>query len=412
MSRYTLLLAAVAVGAVVILQSSHTPQPAPQPPAKPCPCPKPDDDDAPPRRPCPGPRPWPRACAAAGRQPQKGGLTSPDGTVAVKIPIFTLALRKNISSGGAGCCGSRSLEYAARNVGEERLYDLPEQMRQAGIPGGDNPYTIATKMRRFAPDARYFQDTNSTLEVLEACLRTYRIACVGYGGHDPHYSGHVDHCVCVVACDLARDWICILDNNCPAENELVWMGAHEFQSRWEECCHRWVYSLLATRPGAPPQQGSVPDASGADSGDWRGFADDGNEYALWQRGRQIGNWRVDRRLYYPRRATGGFGDGTDPPIPPPQWPDYPATRTVGDRLNYGLDAAVNWIATGSQIDGHKASRAELLALIGPELAPVAPPADPLGPLIVLARANSTILICVGVVVALMILSRPKKELEE
>jgi hypothetical protein len=412
MSRHTLLLAAIAVGALLLFQSSHTPQTAPPPPVKPSPSPQPDDDDAPPRRPCPGPRPWPHVLTAPGREPQKGGLVSPDGTVRVKIPVFDLVLKHNISSRGLGCCGSRSLEYAARNVGEERLYDLPEQMRRAGIPGGDNPYTIASKMARFAPDARYFQDTNSTLEVLEACLKTYRIACVGYGGHDPHYSGHVDHCVCVIACDLAKNWVCVLDNNFPVESELVWMGAQEFESRWNECLSRWIYSLLAVRPGDLPQQGSVHRSSGSDSGEWRPFADDGNEYSLWRDDVQLGNWRVDRRLYYPLRPTGDFDAGTDPPCAPPQWPDYPANRTDAGFLNYGLTATGNKLLTGSQIDGKKVTRSELLALIGPELAPVAPPGDPFGSLIAMARPHATILICIGAVVALMILSRPIKESEE
>lgn len=373
MSSRTLIVFAV-LGIALFLIFDTTP-PA-KPPVSPHPIDRDDDDDEvrpPKRRRCPGPGPCPRELATAGHKPVVGGLTSPDGKTTINIPIGELTLKKNISSGGLGCCGSRSLEYSARNVGVTALYDLPEKMRKTGISGGDNMETIARKMRKFAPEIGYIQDVHSTLSVLSAIVATQRIACVGYDGHDPHYSGHIMHCVCVVAADLENDWIAVLDNNFPSTDQIVWMGKREFRDRWKGCLDCWLYTLLAVRPGALPQLGGKPVAHGADSDTWKRFTDIDDEYSLWRADVQIGNWRCDSRRYYPRLSPGKWGEPTDPPVPPPQWPDYPAIHSADGGTNYGLTLATDSPFDSPTINGKAATRAELLEAIGPALVPVQGP---------------------------------------
>jgi hypothetical protein len=172
---------------------------------------------------------------------------------------------KNIASGGLGCCGSRSLDYAARWQGVPELVDLPEQMRREGIPGGDNPFTIRQKMARYAPSASYWSDTSGDLRILTAACRSRRLPCIDYAGNDPHYGQSIAHCVCVVACEPAADWVAILDNNYPSLEEIVWMSVGDFRSRWRG----WSYGLLAITPGdlaTTMTRGRLPGDRDAQSG--------------------------------------------------------------------------------------------------------------------------------------------------
>jgi len=152
---------------------------------------------------------------------------------------------KNIASKGLGCCGSRSLDYAARLQNVPELVGLPEKMRRDGIAGGDNFYTIQSKMKRYAPEASYWQDTSGSLDLLEAAVKSRRLPCIDYSGRDPHYSGRIAHCVCCVACDQKADWVAILDNNYPSLDQIVWMDVASFRERWMG----WSYGLLAPVPG-------------------------------------------------------------------------------------------------------------------------------------------------------------------
>lgn len=182
-------------------------------------------------------------------RPQLGGIVSPDGSVHICLTVDQIDWPKNIASRGLGCCGSRALDYAARWQGVPELVDLPEQIQRDGIAGGDNPFTIREKMARYAPSAPYWSDTSGDLAILTAACRSRRLPCIDYAGRDPHYAGSIAHCVCVVACEPAADWVAILDNNYPSLEEVVWMGVAEFEARW----HGWSYGLLAATPGDLPQ---------------------------------------------------------------------------------------------------------------------------------------------------------------
>lgn len=242
----------ILVGGALLLYALYAnfqqqnPPAQPAPPATPAPAlpkPKPKAPD----QPCPR---WPhraaeQAPAPVSRRPQLGGIDSPDGAVHVLPLPSDLHWPKNIASKGLGCCTFRSLDYAARWQNVPELVDLPERMRQDGIPGGGFPQKLDQIIHQYAPNCPYWNDTSKSVELIQAAILSQRIACVDYSGHDPHYGGGIAHCVCVVGVDLANDWVAIFDNNYPSLSEIVWMGVSEFQQRW----NGWCYGLLAQTPG-------------------------------------------------------------------------------------------------------------------------------------------------------------------
>lgn len=224
------------------------PNPLPlAPPAKPKP-PQPKK----PRRPCPGPGPCPVEGQEASGQPAEGGRVSPDGAVALICDLPAGERKRNIASKGLGCCVFRSIDYAARWQQVPELYDLPEQLVEAGIPGGGYPEKVDAIVRQFAPGVSYLQDTSGGADILEAILRTGRMPCVTYNGHDCHYSGSIAHMVCLPYFDRQTGWACISDNNYPGEAEFVWMSPDEFLKRWKGNGGGWVFALLAVPPPLPP----------------------------------------------------------------------------------------------------------------------------------------------------------------
>ncbi len=229
-------------------------RPAPLPPEPPPSKPKPPEPKKPRRpRPCPGPGPCPLEGEEAGGRPAEGGRVSPDGTVELICDLPASERKKNIASQGLGCCVFRSIDYAARWQRVPELYDLPEQLVKAGIPGGGYPDKVDEVMKRFAPEASYLQDTSGDADILEAILKTGRMPCVTYNGHDCHYSGSIAHMVCLSYFDRQTGWACISDNNFPSENSFVWMSPDEFLKRWKgDGGGGWVFALLAVPPPPPP----------------------------------------------------------------------------------------------------------------------------------------------------------------
>jgi hypothetical protein len=231
-------------------RSRPVPAPPPTQPAKPKP--KPPQPKKP-RRPCPGPGPCPlEEDKEAGGRPVEGGRVSPDGAVELVCDLPASERKKNIASKGLGCCVFRSIDYAARWQHVPELHDLPEQLVQAGIPGGGYPEKVAEIMKQFAPEASYIQDTSGDVDILEAILRTGRLPCVTYNGHDCHYGmgQGIAHMVCLPFFDRQTGWACVSDNNFPAESEFVWMSPDEFLKRWNGVGGGWVLALLAAPP--PP----------------------------------------------------------------------------------------------------------------------------------------------------------------
>lgn len=98
--------------------------------------------------------------------------------------------------------------------------------------------------------------------------------------------------------------------------------------------------------------------------EWRSFADDKDQIALWQDGRQLGNYRFSTREYFPRRAPGVWGEPCSPPYPPPSTVRAPSQIEPDGTLNFGLDLA-RLSGTGKHLlNGKEVSKEELLQVIG------------------------------------------------
>jgi hypothetical protein len=248
------VLLALLVGGVLLWwyydrQEKSRPAPPPSPPASPKPKPEPKK----PKKPW-GPGPCPAESGqAAGGQPAEGGRLSPDGAVGLVCDLPASERKKNIASRGLGCCVFRSIDYAARWQQVPELYDLPEQLVQAGIPGGGYPEKVDEVLAKFGPGVSYLQDTSGDADILEAILKTGRMPSVTYNGHDCHYFGSIAHMVCLPYFDRATGWACISDNNFPGENQFVWMSPEDFLKRWKGGGGGgWVFALLAPPPPPPP----------------------------------------------------------------------------------------------------------------------------------------------------------------
>jgi hypothetical protein len=230
-------------------EKSRPVPPAPSPPANPKPKPEPKK----PKKPW-GPGPCPAECGqAAGGRPAEGGRVSPDSAVELVCDLPASERKKNIASKGLGCCVFRSIDYAARWQQVPELYDLPEQLVQAGIPGGGYPEKVDEVMAQFGPEVSYLQDTSGDADILEAILKTGRMPCVTYSGHDCHYSGGIAHMVCLSYFDRQTGWASISDNNFPGEDQFVWMSPDDFLKRWKGGGGGgWVFALLAPPPPPPP----------------------------------------------------------------------------------------------------------------------------------------------------------------
>lgn len=254
MNRRVLLV--LLIGGALLWWRQDRPSP---PKASPLPAPAKPKPKAPqpkrPKRPCPGPGPCPFQDEEAGGRPVEGGRVSPDGAVELICDLPESERKKNIASKGLGCCVYRSIDYAARWQQVPELYDLPEQLVKAGIPGGGYVQKVDEIMQRFAPDASYIQDTSGDAEILEAILQTRRMPCVTYNGHDCHYGmgQGIAHMVCLPYFDRHSGWACISDNNYPSESSFVWMSPDEFLKRWKDGgAGGWVFALLAAPPPLPP----------------------------------------------------------------------------------------------------------------------------------------------------------------
>ena len=255
MNRRLLLILLIA-GALVWWYTTR-PRPALVPP--PAPVKPPPDNKPKPRkpRPCPGPGPCPLEDkeAIGTHAPIEGGRVSPDGAVEVVCDLPAAERKKNIASKGLGCCVFRSIDYAARWQNVPPLYDLPEKMRDAGIAGGGYPEKAGKILKQFAPNAEYIQDTSGDADILEAILRTGRLPCVTYSGHDCHYGMNtsIAHMVCLPYFDRATGWACVSDNNYPDENSFVWMSTDELVKRWKGGGGGgWVVCLLNSPPPPVP----------------------------------------------------------------------------------------------------------------------------------------------------------------
>ncbi len=122
--------------------------------------------------------------------------------------------------------------------------------------------------------------------------------------------------------------------------------------------------------------------------EWRSFADDKDQIALWRDGRQLGNYRFSTGQYFPRLAPDVWGSPCEPPYPPPcrccegcrcesdcKCPQgkpcchgcpclYPARIEPDGTINFGLDLARIPPVQEHILNGKEVSKEELLKAIG------------------------------------------------
>lgn len=223
-------------------------------PVPPAPSPDPNTPD-----PCPGPncprRPRPRPTWLPTLWPvgqiQIGGPLAPDGRTQVQCDLpLSLRLKNVGGTDGAGLCVFTSLTMAARFQNERKLCDLQEKMKRE--PGGGWPEKVDQMVSKYAPGTQYLQYEGKDPTILLAALASGRMPSVTYCGRCPHYNGRdVAHMVNLVYLDGSV--ACVLDNNFPGDNELVWLSSAEFLERWLAGGGGWAVVLLAPAPPPVPR---------------------------------------------------------------------------------------------------------------------------------------------------------------
>jgi hypothetical protein len=98
--------------------------------------------------------------------------------------------------------------------------------------------------------------------------------------------------------------------------------------------------------------------------EWRSFPDDRDQLALWRDGRQLGNYRLSSRAYFPRLASGGWGEACAPPYPPPGSVPVPGKIEPDGSVNFGLDRT-HLSAEGKHfLNGREVSKDALMQALG------------------------------------------------
>ena len=229
-------IAAVALGAWVVVASGKVPVPKSPDPAP----------NASPRRPL---LPWKKDTEAFVECEDGVG----PGSTEIECDLPKVYRKANISSKGLGCCVFRSGDHAAHYQGVEVLWGWPEWMKQNGIAGGGYPGKVDELIARIAKDRKlpvpeYVQHTDGDPKFLELALKNGYMPCITYAGMDPRYGPNtgIDHMVNLVYLDSKL--ACILDNN--YIDKYLWMSRDEFLARWKARGGGWAWTLLAPPP--PP----------------------------------------------------------------------------------------------------------------------------------------------------------------
>ena len=182
-----------------------------------------------------------------------GGYTAPDGTpVQIDFPLEEDIRNIGSKIDSYGLCVMSSIEMSSRwnNLVQARgIRDWA-----ANFPGGGYPVKVDKQIKQFCKENNieippYLQYEGRSLEVLEKCLKTYRIASVTYNGRDGvRYRGPIAHMVNLVHLD--DKWAAIYDNNGKA-GQLIWMTPREFRDRWLGGGNGWAFFWLTPPP--PPK---------------------------------------------------------------------------------------------------------------------------------------------------------------
>ncbi len=189
-------------------------------------------------------------------QIQLDGPTHAGLEVQVDLPLGQRI--KNIGShrDGAGMCVFSSCEMSLRWQNEEAWRGWRDWCAER-YPGGGYDTKVDKLIAAYAkakqiPVPGYLQYSGTDTSVLTAALASGRLPAVTYAGRDGvHYRSSIAHMVNLVYFDGKK--ACILDNNFIGENDLVWMDASEFVSRWTSGGSGWCVVFFAPPPPLPPR---------------------------------------------------------------------------------------------------------------------------------------------------------------
>lgn len=169
---------------------------------------------------------------------------------------------KNIGSkvDGAGMCVMSSIEMAARwQCMDPRWRGLRDWC--AKEEGGGYPEKVTKQLRAYAkakglpdPTPQYLQyEGPDPYPIVEAALKSGRMACITYGTSPRYNQGSIAHMVCCVKAGSGQ-YAVVLDNNFPGENAYEWMFSTELKRRINYPRRvGWVFVWLTPPPPPSPR---------------------------------------------------------------------------------------------------------------------------------------------------------------
>lgn len=292
------------------------------------------------------------ACASAGES-KVGGRTSPDGKEAIAIDLpASQHLRNKAGTDGLGLCVWTSITISGDWCNEDALRTLQQQMTRE--KGGGWPERVDDVLPRLAPGVQYVQYTGRDPGIIQTAIRSGRMPCVTYG-YSPRYvaprnpSGRIAHMVNCV--HYSANWVAVLDNNFPGDDQYEWMAPSEFMRRWMlgNPGGGWVVLPLRCGPSpipvnasphlvigqcrggcCPPAPLAAPNSEfrAPSTYEWHTFKDDDSQVALLRNGVHVGGFSFKAQLYRPfDAATQTWGPACTAPFAPPARPaKYAAKR--------------------------------------------------------------------------------------
>jgi hypothetical protein len=169
---------------------------------------------------------------------------------------------KNIGSliDGAGMCVMSSIEMAARYLNMDvRWRGLRDFC--AREQGGGYPEKVVKQLAAYAKSKGLPDPTNQYLQyegpdpwpIVEAALKSGRMACITYGTSPRYNQGSIAHMVCCVKAGSGQ-YAVVLDNNFPGEKNYEWMPNAELKRRINYPRRvGWVFVWLAPPPPPSPR---------------------------------------------------------------------------------------------------------------------------------------------------------------
>lgn len=169
---------------------------------------------------------------------------------------------KNIGSkvDGAGMCVMSSIEMAARwQCMDSRWRGLRDWC--AREEGGGYPEKVTKQLAAYAkakglpdPTSQYLQyEGPDPYPIVEAALKSGRMACITYGTSPRYNQGSIAHMVCCAKAGSGQ-YAVVLDNNFPGESAYEWMFSTELKRRINYPRRvGWVFVWLTPPPPPSPR---------------------------------------------------------------------------------------------------------------------------------------------------------------